>query len=461
MSARSCPSCARRVPRSVTVCRCGYEWTGFEPDSAVPASTRRRGGLWIGPLVGVLALAGAGVVAWQALGRGDVDVSRPLEQPAADAAPLDVRPPEAPEEMETSTAAAPRTYEWPADLAIWKDSTADGPSSPSPAATTPALARPATLEDVIDQALPAVVLVQTPAGRGTGFFVAADTIVTNAHVVEGHAYVTVRLANGATLNGRVLRTDDSVDLAAIHTTDARPGQTVLALSTEPARVGQEVIAIGSPLGLQNTVTRGIVSALRRAGAATLVQTDAAINPGNSGGPLLNGQGRVVGVATMRMAGRAEALGFGVAANHVRELLEGRRTPVSTRAARPHEAMAPDTNDGVDAERESAQAAYERFLVSAAQRADQLDRSWTDFVRDCLGGRAPSTRGDRGWFALLERFDESGIAPGCVRFYADFRFAAQQFTERMVDAAEQARRGGVYPGVCRQLRQRHRVDWVEW
>jgi len=408
----------------------------------------------------VVALVGAGVVAWQAL--GGREVARPVEQSVAEATTTDVQPAESAAETGSAPSdAAPRTYEWPADLAIWKESPPAELSSPPPAAVTTALARPATLEDVIDQALPAVVLVQTPAGRGTGFFVTADTIVTNAHVVEGHSYVTLRLANGTTLNGRVLRTDDSVDLAAIHTADARPGQTVLALSTEPARVGQEVIAIGSPLGLQNTVTRGIVSALRRAGAATLVQTDAAINPGNSGGPLLDRQGRVVGVATMRVTGRAEALGFGVAANHVRELLEGRRAPVSTRAARPHEAMATDTDNGVDAERESAQAAYERFLVSAAQRADQLDRSWTDFVRDCLGGRAPSTRGDRGWFALLERFDESQVAPGCVRFYADFRFAAQQFTERMVDAAEQARRGGVYPGVCRQLRQRHRVDWVEF
>ncbi|HEX7086580.1 MAG TPA: trypsin-like peptidase domain-containing protein [Vicinamibacterales bacterium] len=454
MSARTCPSCARRVPPSVMVCRCGYEWTGFEPETA-EAPARRRTGLWLGPVVGVLALAGAGLLARQALRSGDV--SRPVGQPVAETMTPDVQPVESPVEPEAAPA-APRTFEWPADLAIWKEAPSDEPSSAAPAAATPA-ARPATLEDVIAQALPAVVLVQTPAGRGTGFFVAADTVVTNAHVVDGHSYVTLRLANGASLNGRVLRTEDSVDLAAIHITDARPGQAVLTLSTEPVRVGQEVIAIGSPLGLQNTVTRGIVSALRRAGAAMLVQTDAAINPGNSGGPLLNGRGHVVAVATMRA--RAEALGFGVAAQHVRELLEGRRTPVETRAARPHEAMATDTDHGVDAERESAQAAYERFLVSAAQRADQLDRSWTDFVRDCLGGRAPSTRGDRGWFALLERFDESQVPPGCVRFYADFRFAAQQFTERMVEAAEQARRGGVYPGVCRQLRQRHRVDWVEW
>lgn len=448
------------------MCRCGYEWTGVEPDPEPAGSTsaRSRAGLWIGPLVGVLALAAAGRLVWH--GRDGGEVSRSVEPlPAVDGMPPDAEPQDLSTETGSAEHVPPRTYEWPADLTLWKYSTPD--ASPSVAAVddgsavTPPTPK-MTLEDVIDHALPAVVLVQTTAGRGTGFFVAADTIVTNAHVVAGHTYVTLRPANGVILNGRVVRADDSVDLAVIHTADAHPGQTMLALSTEPVRVGQEVIAIGSPLGLQNTVTRGIVSALRQAGGVTLVQTDAAINPGNSGGPLLDARGRVVGVATMRVAGGAEALGFAVAAGHVRALLEGAvSTDAVARAVRPHQALAPHAGDEVDSERGSAEAVYERFLVTASQRADQLDRSWTEFVRDCLGGRAPSTRGDRGWFALLERFDESQLAPGCERFYADFRFAARQFSERMVEAAEQARRAGVYPGACRQLRQRHRVDWVDW
>ena len=453
------------------VCRCGYEWTGFEPEPAAPVrdgggGSRRRGALWVGPALVVLALAVAGGLLWRSLGTHEIStdaVAPAAPEPAPAPAPADgsaIESTAAPEPAESA-----RTYQWPADLTIWKDSPDDEPArarEAAPPAPALASARPATLEDVIERSLPAVVLVQTPAGRGTGFFVSPDTVITNAHVVEGHTYVSLRLANGASLRGRVVRSDDPLDLAAIQTADALPTQPALPLSPGAARVGQEVIAIGSPLGLQNTVTRGIVSALRQAGTVTLVQTDAAINPGNSGGPLLDRNGEVVAVATMRVSGRAEALGFGVAAGHIRDLLDNRSAPAAPApAARPDQAFAPGAPDGLDGERESAEAVYERFLVTAAQRADQLDRSWTDFVRDCLGGRAPTTRGDRGWFALFGRFDDSAIAPGCVRFYADFKFAAQQFNERMTEAAEGARRAGVYPGVCRTLRQRYRVDWSDW
>src|SRR5207237_3250742 len=92
------------------------------------------------------------------------------------------------------------------------------------------------------------------------------------------------------------------------------------------RVGQEVIAIGSPLGtLQNTVTRGIVSAIRETGNATLVQTDAAINPGNSGGPLIDRNGAAIGITTMGYMQR-QGLNFAVAIDHARALLEGRVAP---------------------------------------------------------------------------------------------------------------------------------------
>src|SRR5213596_3868254 len=92
-----------------------------------------------------------------------------------------------------------------------------------------------------------------------------------------------------------------------------------------ARAGQEVMALGSPLGLQNTVTRGIVSAVRQVGALTLVQTDAAINPGNSGGPLLARNGEVIGITTMSMRSAvAQGLSFAVAIDHAAALLAGKR-----------------------------------------------------------------------------------------------------------------------------------------
>src|SRR5205809_1676816 len=116
-----------------------------------------------------------------------------------------------------------------------------------------------------------------------------------------------------------------------------PNQPALRLgSGMQARPGQEAMALGSPLGLQNTVTRGIVSAVRQVGALTLVQTDAAINPGNSGGPLLGRNGEVIGITTMSMRSAvAQGLSFAVAIDHAEALLAGQRptevrgTPLST------------------------------------------------------------------------------------------------------------------------------------
>ena len=358
-----------------------------------------------------------------------------------------------------------RVPRWPDDPTLWKDVTTPIPSSASAPLVMPAggaALRPGALEDVISAALPAVALVETPGGRGTGFFVTPDTLVTNAHVVEANSYVTIKLSTGEVLTGRVIQRSDDLDLAAIRTNDARPTQATLVLaSSREARIGQEVIAIGSPLGLQNTVTRGIVSALRQVGSVVLVQTDAAINPGNSGGPLLDRSGRVLAVATMRMAGRAEALGFGVGAEHVRAMLDGRAPQSSQTGQRPADLFAPGRADGADGDRETGEAMYDRFLVEAAKRADQLDHSWTDFVADCLSGRAPSTRSDRGWYALWEKFDDSKVSAACTRFLVDFKGAAREFEHRMTEAADRARASGVYPGVCRKLRQRHRLDFADW
>ncbi len=129
--------------------------------------------------------------------------------------------------------------------------------------------------------------------RGTGFFVAPDRVLTNAHVVEGQSSVQLQVG-AATYTARV-----AADVAGHRPGHPRGRQRRIRRSrccrlgtATTARVGQEVIAIGSALGvLSNTVTRGIVSAVRQVGAVTLIQTDAAINPGNSGGPLVDRDGR--------------------------------------------------------------------------------------------------------------------------------------------------------------------------
>lgn len=443
-----CRGCSRRVPGTVEVCRCGHARQGTENVASEARGTAAPGGrLPIVSLAAVLVVVLVAVVWSQrrspAPGPDLVAPQSSTEPAAVEAAPADPVP-------------ESRVPQWPDDPTLWRVE-----STPAATAARPPIA-PSSFEDVMAASLSAVALVESPAGSGTGFFIASDTLVTNAHVVETHAYVKVRTSAGESLTARVMQRHDETDLALLRTPDPRPGQAVLALaSSREARIGQEVYAIGSPMGLQNTVTRGIVSALRQAGPVVLVQTDAAINPGNSGGPIIDRGGRVLAVATMRMAGKAEALGFGVGAEHARALADGRSTIPSRAGQRPAERFASAGRDDVDGERESAEVQYERFLVEAGRRADQLDGSWDDFVKDCLGGKAPFTRSDRGWYALWEKFDDARVSPACTRFVADFKVAARAFERRMTDAADEARRQGVYPGAARQLRAKHKLDSPGW
>jgi serine protease Do len=175
---------------------------------------------------------------------------------------------------------------------------------------------------VARQVTPAVVSVTSGAGAGSGVIIRADgVILTNAHVVANAQTVEIGLANGGTMTGRVLGRDPSIDIAIVDVegTDLPAAQLG---NSDALEVGQTAIAIGNPLALERTVTRGIVSALNRTASEfnldELIQTDAAINPGNSGGPLLDSRGRVVGIntAVLRGAGGvgAEGLGFAVPIN---------------------------------------------------------------------------------------------------------------------------------------------------
>jgi S1-C subfamily serine protease len=149
-------------------------------------------------------------------------------------------------------------------------------------------------------------------GQGSGFLI--DTlgdIVTNNHVVEGASSITVTLQNGKTVNAVVVGTDTADDLAVVKiAATSVAGITPLQFDDSNAvQVGQTVIAIGSPYGLMNSVTTGIISGLNRTiseadsysytyiNLTGMLQTDAAVNPGNSGGPLLDTNGRVIGINT--------------------------------------------------------------------------------------------------------------------------------------------------------------------
>lgn len=155
-------------------------------------------------------------------------------------------------------------------------------------------------------------------GIGSGFIISADGIIlTNAHVVANADNVSVVLKDGRRLQGNVVGTDPVTDVAVVRI--KATGLPVARLgNSDNLLPGEWAIAIGNPLGLNNTVTQGIISATERSvadvGVATervdFIQTDAAINPGNSGGPLLNVQGEVIGMNTAIIQG-AQGLGFAI------------------------------------------------------------------------------------------------------------------------------------------------------
>ena len=185
----------------------------------------------------------------------------------------------------------------------------------------------ATIIRVARQVTPAVVSVTDPGvGLGSGVIVRADgIIITNAHVVGTASRVEVGLADGRQIAGQVLGRDPTVDVAIV-----RVGLTGLPTAplgnSDQLEVGQTAIAIGNPIGLDRTVTTGIISAINRSPRGFelggLIQTDAAINPGNSGGPLLDSQGRVIGIntAVIRVES-AEGLGFAIPINTARDIAE--------------------------------------------------------------------------------------------------------------------------------------------
>ena len=193
----------------------------------------------------------------------------------------------------------------------------------------------ADLSGVIADAMRSVVAVEVTAtrtgpfgnpvqvgGLGSGVIVRPGLVLTNAHVVDGATHVTVVFNGGERLDASVLGSDATHDLAVVAVdTGARPAIPIGSSSS--LRLGQTVVALGYPLGLGETATSGIVSGINRTidvsngtgGSEHLegvLQTDAAINPGNSGGPLIDAEGRLVGINTAgASAASAENIGFAI------------------------------------------------------------------------------------------------------------------------------------------------------
>src|SRR5580692_657939 len=191
-----------------------------------------------------------------------------------------------------------------------------------------------TITSVVGQVAEAVVHIQVQKrtidprtrekhlmpGSGSGFIISTDGfVVTNNHVIEQAEDIKVSLADGRTVAAELKGADPSTDIAVLKI-DGTGLKALVFADSESLQPGQIAIAIGNPLGLQHTVTAGVVSALGRTLRANngrliddIIQTDAALNPGNSGGPLVNSEGKIIGVNTAVIA-TAQGLCFAVSSN---------------------------------------------------------------------------------------------------------------------------------------------------
>jgi len=163
--------------------------------------------------------------------------------------------------------------------------------------------------------------------QGSGFIFADGLIMTNSHVVNGSDKVIIGLTNGKKYKGKLIGQDYFTDIAILKIEGKGPWPKAKLGDSSKIRVGDWAIAVGNPFGLENTVTLGIVSNLKRNVTQLgiydkkleLIQTDAAINPGNSGGPLLNSNGEVIGINTLIRSGPGAGLSFAIPINKAEEI----------------------------------------------------------------------------------------------------------------------------------------------
>ena len=333
-----------------------------------------------------------------------------------------------------------------------------------PAEPTTPPPSPSTLEDLVSRVSPAVVSIQAANGRGSGFFVAPDTILTNVHVVASNVSVVIRRPDGSTTTARVETQSAPYDIAVLKISNPLRDQPTIAMGTAAStRVGQDVIAIGTPLGfLQNTVSRGIVSALRSVDGATMIQTDAAINPGNSGGPLLDRTGMAIGVIKSGYSGR-DGLSFAVAIDHARSVLDGKTAMAPTVTATPsqYQAISPAVASPSDQRRNDAAKAFEQAIGQIARRADVLDTRWRNFRNACYEGHIAGSF-DREWYALWDqRAMQGAVAPGCGGFFGEIRQMANAIRDAVIATDEAARQADIYPGTRRDVLRHWRLDYSGW
>ena len=264
---------------------------------SVPRST------WLAPLRPVLGLV---------LGLLLVLAPAPLALAAGEAPPIPVEASASPPARPHSFVAEAVRQVGPAVVRI------DTERTVRPAGLDPAFSDP-LLRELFGDAPPS----GRERGQGSGVVIDGQGLVlTNAHVVDGADRVEVTLADGRQLDGTVLGADPVTDLAVVRVASSKAVVAAPLGDSEALEVGDWAIALGTPYGLERTVTLGIVSSLHRSIASLgfsdkrleLIQTDAAINPGNSGGPLINAAGEVIGINTLVRSGPGAGLGFAIPIN---------------------------------------------------------------------------------------------------------------------------------------------------
>jgi len=172
---------------------------------------------------------------------------------------------------------------------------------------------------IIENAVKSVVTIKTDVGQGTGFIITNDGyVVTNAHVLSGGRIVQAMDYEQTIIQASFIGYNNDLDIALLKI----PGthERFRLADSDDIQIGEKVIAIGNPLGLQFSVSQGIVSAVHRPGPNELkayIQTDAALNPGSSGGPLINTDGKVIGINNFKI-GTGESLGFALESNFIKE-----------------------------------------------------------------------------------------------------------------------------------------------
>ncbi|MDA1061249.1 MAG: trypsin-like peptidase domain-containing protein, partial [bacterium] len=193
---------------------------------------------------------------------------------------------------------------------------------------TTAPGKPGDFESIVSKSLPSIVFIKTFHGTGSGFVVhSTGLIFTNAHVIAQAKDIGVEFSNGKKYLASVLINDKNRDIALIKI-EATGLPTLQLRTTRKINIGEPVMAIGSPAGLKQTVTKGIVSGVRKSKEISdsmgfnlsYIQTDAAINKGNSGGPLLNKYGDVIGMNTLKST-KNEGIGFAIPSTELSKILE--------------------------------------------------------------------------------------------------------------------------------------------